>query len=91
MKMTHSWKGIWKTENNGGCEMEQQETLLLISSKVIRRYRGVRARGEKMQLFWKNTVLWAGMCNKHIKLPRSPHTCHFPSLSHSCATLCCLS
>lgn len=28
MKMTHSWKGIWKTENNGGCEMEQQETLL---------------------------------------------------------------
>lgn len=39
MKMTHSWKGIWKTENNGGCEMEQQETLLLISSKVIRRYR----------------------------------------------------
>lgn len=55
MKMTHSWKGIWKIENNGGCEMEQQETLLMLSSKVSGGGEGYgRAQEKKVQPFWKD-------------------------------------
>lgn len=72
MKMTRSRKGVWKIENNDGCETEQRETeQLTVSSKAIRRWGGVPARGEKLGLFsWKYTVPWAA--HQASKVPSHP-------------------